>query len=206
MEINGYEKRSCNTNTFIHLRIAPLCRCARQKHFSSNWHDFSLTLFTCVYSALQKVRRFLRPSRKGKFLSAWLISPKTLDTGATVTNLTDERLVSRETKFSCHEESKRGTFGSKRADEGIITTVERSKADASAVSPSSIALTKFKHSKHRLRYLHGGKLSHMNSFDVKFTGFVVNRPFSNSHGWTGSSMKWRLMRANLVKCKLICPH
>ena len=33
-----------------------------------------------------------------------------------------------------------------------------------------------------------------------------NRPFSNSHGWTGSSMKWRLMRANLFKCKLICPH
>ena len=35
---------------------------------------------------------------------------------------------------------------------------------------------------------------------------AVNRPFSNSHGWTGSSMKWRLMRANLLKCKLICPH
>ena len=33
-----------------------------------------------------------------------------------------------------------------------------------------------------------------------------NRPFSNSHGWTGSSMKWRLMWANLFKCKLICPH
>ena len=33
-----------------------------------------------------------------------------------------------------------------------------------------------------------------------------NRPFSNSHGWTGSSMEWRLMRANLFKCKLICPH
>ena len=34
----------------------------------------------------------------------------------------------------------------------------------------------------------------------------TNRPFSNSRGWTGSSMKWRLMRANLFKCKLICPH
>ena len=34
----------------------------------------------------------------------------------------------------------------------------------------------------------------------------LNWPFSNSHGWTGSSMKWRLMRANLFKCKLICPH
>ena len=34
----------------------------------------------------------------------------------------------------------------------------------------------------------------------------LNRPFSNSHGWTGSSMKWRLMRASLFKCKLICPH
>ena len=33
-----------------------------------------------------------------------------------------------------------------------------------------------------------------------------NRPFSNSRGWTGSSTKWRLMRANLFKCKLICPH
>ena len=32
---------------------------------------------------------------------------------------------------------------------------------------------------------------------------VVNTPFSNSHGWTGSSMKWRLMRANLFKCKFI---
>ena len=31
-----------------------------------------------------------------------------------------------------------------------------------------------------------------------------NRPFSNSHGWAGSSMKRRLMRANLFKCKLIC--
>ena len=103
--VNGDEKRfekRLYNYTFIHLRIAPLFRGARQKHFSSNWQDFSLTLFTCVYSALQKVRRFLRPSRKGKFLSAWLISPKTLDTGATVTNLTDERLVSKETKFSCH--------------------------------------------------------------------------------------------------------
>ena len=35
---------------------------------------------------------------------------------------------------------------------------------------------------------------------------LVYRPFSNSQGWTGSSMKWRLMRANLFKCKLICPH
>ena len=33
-----------------------------------------------------------------------------------------------------------------------------------------------------------------------------NRSFSNSHDWTGSGMKWRLMRANLFKCKLICPH
>ena len=33
-----------------------------------------------------------------------------------------------------------------------------------------------------------------------------NRPFSNSHGWTWSSMKSRLMQANLFKCKLICPH
>ena len=33
-----------------------------------------------------------------------------------------------------------------------------------------------------------------------------NGPFSNSHGWTGSSMEWRLMRANLFKCKLICSH
>ena len=29
----------------------------------------------------------------------------------------------------------------------------------------------------------------------------VNRPFSDSHGWTGSSMKWRLMRANLICVK-----
>ena len=36
--------------------------------------------------------------------------------------------------------------------------------------------------------------------------YKLNRQFSNSHGWTGSSMKWRLMRANLFKCKLICPH
>ena len=35
---------------------------------------------------------------------------------------------------------------------------------------------------------------------------TVNTPFSNSRGWTGSSMKWRLMRANLFKCKLICLH
>ena len=35
---------------------------------------------------------------------------------------------------------------------------------------------------------------------------LVYRPFLNSQGWTGSSMKWRLMRANLFKCKLICPH
>ena len=34
---------------------------------------------------------------------------------------------------------------------------------------------------------------------------IVNRSFSNSHGSTGSSMEWRLMRANLFKCKLICP-
>lgn len=102
LKLTDTKNVSYNINTFIHLRIAPLCRCARQKHFSSNWHNFSLTLFTCFYSALQKVRRFLRPSRKGKFLSAWLISPKPLDTGATVTNLTDERLVSKETTFSCH--------------------------------------------------------------------------------------------------------
>ena len=36
--------------------------------------------------------------------------------------------------------------------------------------------------------------------------FSPNRPFSNSHGWTGSSMKWRLMRANLFKCKCIRLH
>ena len=35
---------------------------------------------------------------------------------------------------------------------------------------------------------------------------LVYRPFSNSQGWTGSSMKWRLRRANFFKCKLICPH
>ena len=35
---------------------------------------------------------------------------------------------------------------------------------------------------------------------------LTNRPFSNSLGWTGSSMKWSLMRANLFKCKLICLH
>ena len=33
-----------------------------------------------------------------------------------------------------------------------------------------------------------------------------NRPFPNSHGWTGSSMKRRLMWANVFKCKLVCPH
>ena len=33
-----------------------------------------------------------------------------------------------------------------------------------------------------------------------------NRAFSNSHGWTGSSMKLRLMRANLFTHKEICPH
>ena len=32
------------------------------------------------------------------------------------------------------------------------------------------------------------------------------RPFSNSHGWTWTSMKWRLTQANLFKCKLIFPH
>ena len=35
---------------------------------------------------------------------------------------------------------------------------------------------------------------------------LVNRLFSNSHCWTGSSIKWRLMRANLFTQKLICPH
>ena len=35
---------------------------------------------------------------------------------------------------------------------------------------------------------------------------ALSRPFSNSQGWTGSSMEWRLMRVNLLKCKLICPH
>ena len=35
---------------------------------------------------------------------------------------------------------------------------------------------------------------------------AFDSPFSNSHGWTGSSMEWRLMRANLLKCKLIYPH
>ena len=31
---------------------------------------------------------------------------------------------------------------------------------------------------------------------------IINRTFSNSHGWTGS----RLMRANLFMHKLIFPH
>ena len=55
LKLTDTKNVSYNINTFIHLRIAPLCRCARQKHFSSNWHDFWLTFFTCVYSALQKV-------------------------------------------------------------------------------------------------------------------------------------------------------
>ena len=58
-----------------------------------------------------------------------------------------------------------------------------------------------------------------NTHDVAIDGFqsrnetvmlvhksIANRPFSNSHGWTGSSMKWRLMQAKLFKCKLICLH
>jgi len=40
----------------------------------------------------------------------------------------------------------------------------------------------------------------------KISWTATNRPFSKSHGWTGSSMRWRLMRANLFKCNLICPH
>ena len=43
-----------------------------------------------------------------------------------------------------------------------------------------------------------------NTFEL--VGTVLNRPFSNSHGWIGSNMEWRLMRADLFKCKLICPH
>ena len=66
-------------------------------------------------------------------MSAWLISPKTLKTGATVTNLTGERLVYKETKLSYHWEKERGTFSGKLADKSIVTTVKRSKADASTV-------------------------------------------------------------------------
>ena len=33
---------------------------------------------------------------------------------------------------------------------------------------------------------------------------IVNKVYSQ--GWSGSSMKWRLMRANLFTHKLICPH
>ena len=29
---------------------------------------------------------------------------------------------------------------------------------------------------------------------------------SYSHGWTGTSVKWRLMRGNLSRCKLFYPH
>ena len=34
---------------------------------------------------------------------------------------------------------------------------------------------------------------------------MVNRPVSYSNGWTGSSMKWRLMRANKFAFEKICP-
>ena len=33
-----------------------------------------------------------------------------------------------------------------------------------------------------------------------------NRPVSYSNASTGSSTKWRIMWANLFKCKLISPH
>ena len=31
--------------------------------------------------------------------------------------------------------------------------------------------------------------------------FVENRPHSYSQHWTGTSLQWRLMRGNLLKCK-----
>ena len=34
----------------------------------------------------------------------------------------------------------------------------------------------------------------------------VNRPYSYSRSWTGSSMKWRLLRGNLFICKCIPPQ
>ena len=36
--------------------------------------------------------------------------------------------------------------------------------------------------------------------------FHWNRPVSYSNGWTGFSMKWRLMRANEFAFEKICPH
>ena len=30
-----------------------------------------------------------------------------------------------------------------------------------------------------------------------YTGNLSDRPFPNSHGWTGSSMKWSLMHSNV---------
>ena len=35
---------------------------------------------------------------------------------------------------------------------------------------------------------------------------INNRPYSYSHGWTGTSVEWRLMRENLFRCKLFYPH
>ena len=40
----------------------------------------------------------------------------------------------------------------------------------------------------------GREVKHRNEV-VNWIG-TVNRPVSYSNGWTGSSMKWRLMRAN----------
>ena len=55
--------------------------------------------------------------------------------------------------------------------------------------------------------IHKKKKKHLEAKEKNEKGDVKYiRPFSNSHGWTGSSMKWRLMQANLFKCKLICPH
>ena len=44
------------------------------------------------------------------------------------------------------------------------------------------------------------------TYVVRKLAIQTNRPFSNSQGCPGSSMKWRLMRANLFKCKLTCSH
>ena len=42
--------------------------------------------------------------------------------------------------------------------------------------------------------------------DVFVAYYTHNRPYSYSRYWTGSSMKWRLLRGNLFICKCIPPQ
>ena len=48
-----------------------------------------------------------------------------------------------------------------------------------------------------------GENRYTNTLDCKNN---VNRPYSYFHGWTGTSVEWRLMRGNLFRCKLFYPH